>query len=151
MTSAAGDGDATISGPWPQRLIIVSHEFKRKRFLELHLRALQFPVSSVEFVGIDPPFEEARMEEIRDGDAKRGYGVWKGDLYGAGELLQKKRRERFWDEDAFVHEIGLRDGSWDEAVSHRLLELLHWTGGSDGKTLIPSERVPWSITLSLNS
>jgi hypothetical protein len=82
----------------PRQLIVIGHEFKKARFEELHLPALRYPTDPSRFmyIGIDPPFEEQKMQEIKDGDAKRGYGVWKDDLYGIGPVLAQKRVARGW-------------------------------------------------------
>lgn len=85
----------------PRHLIVVGHEFKRARFEELHLPALRYPTDSSRFtyIGIDPPFDEEKMQEIKDGDAKRGYGAWRADTYGTGALLAGKRVARGWSQD----------------------------------------------------
>lgn len=94
----------------PKRLIIISHEFKRSRFLDLHLPAIRsiwpsteaFDKMDVEYIGIDPCLDEQKIREIKEGDRLRGYGAWKSDLFGTGELLSKKRLERGWNEDGFI-------------------------------------------------
>ena len=85
----------------PRQLIVIGHEFKKARFKELHLPALRYPtiLSRLTYIGIDPPFEEQKMQEIKDGDAKRGYGVWKDDLYGTGPVLAQKRMTRGWTQE----------------------------------------------------
>ena len=85
----------------PRQLIVIGHEFKKARFEELHLPALRYPTDPSRFmyIGIDPPFEEQKMQEIKDGDAKRGYGVWKDDLYGTGPVLAQKRVARGWTQE----------------------------------------------------
>ncbi|MCJ1273945.1 hypothetical protein MMC21_001738 [Puttea exsequens] len=41
---------------YPTALTIVSHDFKHKRFVEVHLRALRWPVGrGLRFLGVDPP------------------------------------------------------------------------------------------------
>jgi hypothetical protein len=97
-TDGAVSACAAHQLPFPQKLILISHDFKRARFEELHLPALNYPINTArfEYVGIDPPFDEVKMQEIKAGDAKRGYGAWKEDLYGRGELLAGKRVARGW-------------------------------------------------------
>ena len=84
--------------PSPRQLVVIGHEFKRARFEELHLPALRHPtdLSRFKYIGIDPPFSEQKMREIKEGDAKSGYGAWKDDLYGTGALLAEKRVARGW-------------------------------------------------------
>jgi len=90
------------TGTWPQKLTIISHGFKRERFLEPHIPALRFPLERVEFVGIDPgymiegnvEYNRERSEEVRGGLSQKGYGEWKKYLLGEGEVLRRKRAER---------------------------------------------------------
>ncbi|KAL1525585.1 hypothetical protein AB1Y20_020439 [Prymnesium parvum] len=44
-----------ISGAYPERITVVSFEFKRWRFEELHRAAVRFPRRRFEYQGIDPP------------------------------------------------------------------------------------------------
>lgn len=89
-------------GRWPEKIEIVSHEFKRGRFLDLHVKAMRWPVERVGFVGLDPEYmvegtkewDEVRAEEVRTGERERGYRVWDGDLLGRGEALRGKRDGR---------------------------------------------------------
>ncbi|KAG4414051.1 hypothetical protein IFR04_012827, partial [Cadophora malorum] len=80
---------------WPEKVTIISHAFKRARFMELHIPALLFPGSRVQFVGIDPLYMQAevdgrenegydaeRAEEVRRGERERGFGVWVADSLG---------------------------------------------------------------------
>jgi hypothetical protein len=86
-------------------MTVISHGFKRRRFLDLHIPAIRFPLSRTAYIGIDPPFEPARMAQIEDGDRLRGYGAWERDLYGLGEVLRGKREKRGWEEETFRAEV----------------------------------------------
>lgn len=87
---------------WPAKLTIISHEFKRARFMELHIPALRFPGRKVEFVGIDPgymqpshPTYDFKLSgDVREGEMERGYRAWEGDRLGCGEVLRGKRCAR---------------------------------------------------------
>ncbi|KAH8820915.1 DUF218 domain-containing protein [Xylogone sp. PMI_703] len=91
-----------VYGHWPESITIISHEFKRDRFMELHLRALRWPKDRATFIGINPPYMEegseewdpARTEDVRKGELERGYRAWADDLWGSGEKLRGKRRQR---------------------------------------------------------
>lgn len=94
------------TGQWPQKITVVSHEFKRARFMDLHAKAARWPQDCVEFVGIDPTYmanggtewDEERTASVLRGERERGYRVWADDLWGAGEVLRGKRRGRnCWD------------------------------------------------------
>ncbi|RMZ79616.1 hypothetical protein DV737_g3319, partial [Chaetothyriales sp. CBS 132003] len=116
------------------KVVIVSHAFKRRRFLELHLPALGWD-GQVEYIGIDPPFDEKRMAEIVQGDQLRGYGVWKDDLYGQRKGLKGKREKRGWVEEEFLSALG--DIKVESEVRTNLVELVKWCGGEDGLALFP--------------
>jgi hypothetical protein len=87
---------------WPDKITIVSHEFKRARFMELHVKAARWPKDRVEFVGIDPKYmieeseewDAGRAESVRKGERERGFGAWESDLLGMGEVLKGKRGSR---------------------------------------------------------
>lgn len=89
---------------FPTKLTIISHEFKRARFLDLHLPAIHW-TRETQYIGINPPFDEAKLAQITSGERLRGYGAWEKDLYGVGELLTGKRKTRGWSEDAFRKEV----------------------------------------------
>ncbi|KAF8852164.1 hypothetical protein BDZ45DRAFT_730385 [Acephala macrosclerotiorum] len=87
---------------WPEKISLVSHEFKRKRFLDLHIEALRFPREKVVFLGIDPSymregsedFDEVRRESVVQGELKRGFREWESDRLGTETMLRGKRAGR---------------------------------------------------------
>ncbi|KAL8908456.1 MAG: hypothetical protein Q9171_005444 [Xanthocarpia ochracea] len=85
---------------YPTYITLVSYDFKRSRFLDLHVPAISWPLQRVRFVGIDPPESVSPRKGLENGERLRGYGVWKGDLYGAGEILREKRVGRGWREES---------------------------------------------------
>lgn len=102
--------------------------------MDLHLPALKFPSSRVRYVGIDPPETVTSQESLIKGEEERGYGVWKGDLYGVGDVLGKKRVERGWEEEMWgVVGEGLEDG---------VRGVLRWKGGGSGVEVYGG-RLPW--------
>ena len=109
---------------WPQKLIIVSHNFKKSRFLDLHLPAIGMPLDTVEYIGIDPPFDQEHLAQVIEGDRLRGYGAWKHDLRGTGKLLSDKRRQRGWDEVSFVRDIIQPHHLWDEDIKCSLAAIV---------------------------
>ncbi|KIW74813.1 hypothetical protein Z517_11583 [Fonsecaea pedrosoi CBS 271.37] len=137
-------GQAATKAPFPTKLTIVSHAFKRARFLDLHLPALGFPPASAStvFIGINPPFTATKLAEIEEGDRLRGYGAWEKDLYGAGEGLSQKREKRGWDGERFWTEVLERLGDEEGTCRRELEGLVGWRGGSDGVTLWQGG-VPW--------
>jgi hypothetical protein len=90
---------------WPQKLVIVSHDFKRSRFLDLHVPAIKAPLEIIEFIGIDPPFDHEQLRQVVEGDRLRGYGAWEQDPKGNGRLLSDKRALRGWDIELFQRDV----------------------------------------------
>jgi hypothetical protein len=102
----------------------------------LHLPAIGITTSSsrikVNFIGINPPEYISPLAELVEGEQKRGFGLWKSDLYGTGEVLGRKRRERGWVE-------GDRGGEEDEG-EEAVRRLVSW----DGDGLFPEmNALPW--------
>ena len=83
---------------------------------------------------MDPPEHVTPRSVLDEGERKRGYGIWKGDLYGVGELLGAKRRGRGWVEGALG---GMGEGS-EEVVRG----LLRWSGGESG-VQVYGGLLPW--------
>ncbi|KIX01057.1 uncharacterized protein Z518_10123 [Rhinocladiella mackenziei CBS 650.93] len=125
---------------FPSKLTIISHEFKRARFLDLHLPALRW-TRETNYIGINPPFDAARMAEIETGDRLRGYGAWEKDVYGVGEVLTRKRKARDWDEDRFRADVLQKLKVSDEA--RRKLEnvVFRRAGGDSNRREV--EKMPW--------
>ncbi|KIW88863.1 uncharacterized protein Z519_10347 [Cladophialophora bantiana CBS 173.52] len=140
VAAAKEQESRTVRTPFPTKLTIISHSFKRSRFLELHLPALRFPLESTTYIGINPPFSPTKLEEIEEGDRLRGYGAWEKDLYGTGEGLSRKREKRGWDGEKFRSEVLERFS--DGRLRRDLKGLVCWDGGSDGMTLWQGS-IPW--------
>jgi len=94
-----------VAGIWPENITIVSHEFKRRRFLDLHVEVARWPRNRVVFVGIDPEYmimgsenwDQGRAEEVLKGEKERGFAAWEKDLLGTGsELRGKRARRNYW-------------------------------------------------------
>ena len=115
----------------PVQITIVSHEFKRVRFLDQHCRALRWPSDKVNYVGIDPPKDEAGSEQTETGEAKARRD-WYSDWWGRGPALGTKRIKRGWS-DEFLQGL-----SWDGWKG----DLAKWTGGPTMREDFPF-RLPW--------
>ncbi len=124
----------TLTNHYPTHITIISHAFKRPRFLDLHIPAIRWPSERVTYVGIDPPENVTSRESLERGERERGYGVWKRDLYGVGEVLGGKRRQRGWREG---EPEGLGEG-----VEEGVRGLLGWRGGASGVEGF-GVRLPW--------
>lgn len=143
-----------LTGSYPQHITVISHEFKRRRFLECHFPALGLgrasingqdnlrPLSSrsIRFIGINPPEEITPLKSLLAGEAKSGIGLWEKDRYGVCPELAGKREQRGWVEGM---ENQLFVGVGLEPVVERLVR---WNGGEDGTEQFPElDLLPWNI------
>lgn len=135
-------------GTWPRRITIVTHDFKRARFMDFHLPAiglLPLPIdgedklggNNVGLIGINPPEEITPLESLLRGEMSKGIGLWKGDLYGVGEKLAGKRSNRGWS-PGMEKDIFLNKGL-DPAVE----KLLRWDGGARNELFPRIKELPW--------
>lgn len=130
---------------YPQKMTIISHDFKRRRFLELHVPALGIgPLSKVKskidvtFIGVNPPEYVTSLQELMEGEENRGYGLWRYDPYGTGKVLSRKRTERGWCKH---EEEAVLTGESNEVV----VDLVRWAK----QEIFPElNRLPWSFDLS---
>lgn len=104
---------------------IVSHRFKSRRFMELHVPTLKLSRTMVRFTGINPPMTDAQRRQTFDGERERGYKPWQHDSWGRGSFLDGKRKWRGWDETAILEEV-LSEGwegadEWKEAFRQAIV------------------------------
>lgn len=43
-------------GYYPRETVVITHAFKRDRFLDLHAKAIRWPLNRIRILGINPPF-----------------------------------------------------------------------------------------------
>lgn len=86
---------------WPERITIVSHEFKRSRIVNGHCAAIGLPLERIQLVGIDPPGMIPTSQgggDVPKTGAMVGVNLavdqWAEDPHGAGPLLSGKRQAR---------------------------------------------------------
>jgi hypothetical protein len=48
-----------LHGHWPDYIYVVTHQFKARRFMDLHLKALKWPRGAAAVDGIDPEFSRS--------------------------------------------------------------------------------------------
>lgn len=89
-----------VCGRYPRSITICGFDFKKDRFLQLHLqRALGFDLKCVNYKGNSPspdfqgPKREKYFEEIAANERKT-YNLFEKDLYGLGPVLMEKRTSR---------------------------------------------------------
>jgi hypothetical protein len=138
------------TGVYPQRVTVVTHEFKRARFMQCHFPAVGLvPVGleqgdythKVAVIGINPPEEITPPETLIRGEALNGIGLWRKDIYGVNPDLASKRVKRGWcsgmDEGLFCN-LGLEDV---------VLRLVRYDGGDHCNKWFPEiKSLPWAYT-----
>lgn len=139
-------------GRWPEMVTVVSHAFKRDRFVGLHAPALRWPRGRICFEGVDPPymvegsedFDQGAAERTKMGEMEGGYLQWERDGLGVGAVLRGKRQKRnawevgrVWFED---EEKRLRSG-----VKSVVLEAEGRDGMVVEEEVLLDERQPWEV------
>ncbi|KAL6238252.1 hypothetical protein BDW75DRAFT_32639 [Aspergillus navahoensis] len=130
------------TGRYPDKVTVVTHEFKRERFINCHFPAVGLDkLGRINVVGINPPEEVTPLRELMDGEKKRGLGLWRRDRYGVGINLKGKRMERGWVD-------GLEKALWvGVGLEPVVEELAQWDGGSEGNEWFPKKsELPWCRT-----
>ncbi|KAL2867312.1 DUF218 domain protein [Aspergillus lucknowensis] len=126
-------------GVYPERVTVVTHEFKRERFMECHFPALGLDnASRLRLIGINPPEEVTPGKELVEGEGKRGIGLWRVDMYGVGKELAGKRAKRGW-----VRGME-RDAFFGMELEPVVEQLACWDGGNRGNSRFPKlSELPW--------
>ncbi|EIN12102.1 hypothetical protein PUNSTDRAFT_99521 [Punctularia strigosozonata HHB-11173 SS5] len=85
-----------VTGHYPEKITVVGYEMKRRRFEELHRRALRWPSSRFEYIGVDIDAGEngAEREQAMQGELTNAYKPYLADLYGCHPPLSTKRLAR---------------------------------------------------------
>lgn len=128
-----------------KHLTVIGHEFKRRRFEELHLPAVRWPKDPVRFkyIGSDPPMDAEKRLEVFKGEMLNGFGAWQMDLYGTGEVLANKRKDRGWTAAKKKELEAIVSRGWQHSVFREdILAFFMWDGGASRQVLFPG-RLPW--------
>jgi hypothetical protein len=134
------------TGHFPEKITIVSHKFKKERFMELHVPAIRFPRGMVVFLGIDPEYmreeseswDEVRAAEVRRGSREKGFGEWERDPLGSGNVLSGKRRGRNpWGVSQVWFETG------EEKERSGVKSILRISEAQFEEEFLTDERQPW--------
>lgn len=123
-----------IVGKYPEKITVVTHAFKERRFLELHGPALKYPAHSLRVIGINPPFTLEELQDVQKGELARGYEPFAKDLYGMSEPLNGKRRARGW--------TGRKRKALFGDLEGEVQRVMEWKGGKSG-TEVFNETLPW--------
>jgi hypothetical protein len=114
------------TGSYPKNVRIITHAFKARRFLDLHGPAIRWPANRLRVQGLDPVMSRDEYEDTLSGEERFGYGPWKDDALGTGELLSRKRHQRGWDETVQL-ELGKGlEESVKQLLSGKMVDRLPW-------------------------
>ncbi|GAA5876767.1 hypothetical protein JCM16303_006280 [Sporobolomyces ruberrimus] len=80
-----------FTGHYPSYITIIGYGMKSARFTSLHRRALRWPSTAFNYIGIDNEGETS-MDYV--GERENGYKPFERDLYGCHDFLGKKRKSR---------------------------------------------------------
>lgn len=91
-----------VHSTYPEKLVIVGFEFKRDRFLDLHLnRALGWDLNLVTYLGNEPLPTDlndtervAYFEDLNASEHRHGYLPFETDWYGVKKVLMSKKASR---------------------------------------------------------
>ena len=141
-----------LTGAYPTRITIVGHNFKRRRFEQLHRRALRWPKLHFTYEGI-PLRTEADEREAASGEVREMYFLrfsdltlffslppqlvnaftpYSTDLYGCHAPLVRKRAGRNFHARTHGYHVGAPE----------MRELLEWCPKNG--TRIFSGALPWT-------
>jgi hypothetical protein len=122
-------------GAWPLSLTIVSHNFKRPRFIDGHCAAIGFPLERTRFVGIDPPGMVNGENEAAMKGVGQAVDEWTADPHGRGEKLAGKRAKR----NPWAVWQGVFEKETDESSKGGLVT----KGQGEMETLVDDAPRPW--------
>ncbi|KAH9954912.1 hypothetical protein BGW80DRAFT_1397374 [Lactifluus volemus] len=119
-----------LTGAYPTTITVVGHDFKRRRFEQLHRHALRWPKARFMYEGV-PLRSEADEREAAAGELANAFTPYSTDLYGCHAPLVRKRAERNFHARTHGYHVGAPE----------MHELLEWCP-RDGKAIFPGP-LPW--------
>jgi hypothetical protein len=82
-----------VQGYYPAKVTVVGFDFKKKRYTELHRRALGLPIGNFTYLGVASPAEFNQQRAV-DGE-QVAYQEFEKDLYGCSDAtLSEKKQKR---------------------------------------------------------
>ncbi|KAJ5884829.1 hypothetical protein N7495_009339 [Penicillium taxi] len=133
------------TGVYPRSVTVVTHEFKRARFMECHFPAVGLlphdeqstDNRNISVIGINPPEEVTPQETLIQGETSKGIGLWRHDLYGVGRKLAAKRSQRGWKSGM---ELGIFVNNGLEEVVE---QLVCWHSDKGDEWFPRMKELPW--------
>lgn len=81
-----------VVGRYPHNIKVVSFEFKKVRFVDVHRKALRFPAHRFQFYGIDPNGTNG-MRGLSARERSQAMGPFAGDPYGCNTPVLSGKKE----------------------------------------------------------
>ncbi|KAF9787869.1 hypothetical protein BJ322DRAFT_1105910 [Thelephora terrestris] len=82
-----------VTGRYPSWITVVGYAMKKRRFEELHRRAIRWPEGKLEYIGIDGGQKHV-TDQAKHGELTNAYLPYKRDTYGCHSKLASKRIAR---------------------------------------------------------
>jgi hypothetical protein len=120
---------------WPLSLTIVSHDFKKPRFIDGHCTAIGYSLERTKFVGIDPPGMVSGENEAGMKGVGQAVDEWTADPHGREEKLAGKRAKR--------NPWGVWQGVFEEVIDDTGKGGLVTEGKGEKETLVDDAPRPW--------
>lgn len=118
-----------VVGRYPEKVTVIGFGFKKKRFTDLHRRAIAFPESNFTYIGLRPQHKNFDHNKAQDGE-KAAVNGFAQDMYACSTpALAKKRTSR----NPFSRTIPY------PLACPEMKELLGWCGPE----LFDEMKVPW--------
>jgi len=86
-----------LTGNYPRSISVVGFGFKKRRFVELHRRAIRYPESRFHYEGLDPTFLSdtgKSTAQLAQSELEFAFRDFTADLYGCEKRLAKKKINR---------------------------------------------------------
>ncbi len=118
-----------VTGRYPSRITVVGFDFKRQRFIELHRKAIGFPIGNFTYSGVRPTHPNFDHKKSEDGE-KNALKSFESDIYACADpTLANKKQIR----NPFNRTVPY------ELACPEMKSLLHWCGPE----LFNFEGLPW--------
>jgi len=121
-----------VTGLYPRKITVVGFGMKKRRFVELHRKAIRWPESDFQYVGLDVTGDNSIAYA---GENQFGYTPYSKDLYGChDELLAKRRRRNPFQVFHPYH-----------TSAPEMAGLFEWCPLDDGRNEIYPGWLPWAV------
>jgi len=82
-----------VTGRYPTWITVIGYTMKKRRFDELHRKAIRWPEGKLQYIGIDGDHQQV-VDRARKGELANTHLLYKKDAYGCHSTLASKRIAR---------------------------------------------------------